>query len=91
MVDAPAIATPIIFSDDGNASATPDGQGPDASPNQEINWALENRVYRSLARCYILEQQKQETREKRIRSVSVALLTTTFFIAMTGFVYSVTR
>jgi hypothetical protein len=66
---------------------TPHDNSLETTPNQEVGSALEKRVYRTLARCYILEQRKQETRKRRATSVSVALLSAIFFVALIAFVY----
>jgi hypothetical protein len=81
MVDAPAIPTHISFSDKSDARmATPPVNGPET-------WALDKRVYRTLARYYILEQQKRETRKKRVTSVYATVLSTAFFIAVIAIGY----
>jgi hypothetical protein len=88
MVDAPAIPTLISLSDKSDARrATPPVNSLEMTPNQQVDWALEQRVYRTLARSYILELQKQEARKKRAATVSVAVLSTAFFIAMIAIVY----
>jgi hypothetical protein len=88
MVDAPAIPTHISYSDKSDARmATPPVNGPETTPNQGGDWALDKRVYRTLARYYILEQQKRETRKKRVTSVYATVLSTAFFIAVIAIGY----
>jgi hypothetical protein len=55
--------------------------------NPEGNPDLDEHVYRSLARSYILEQQRLETRKKRLSSVYATVLSTAFFIGVMVIVY----
>jgi hypothetical protein len=88
MAGASSIPAVISFSDKGYARmATQPVSSLETTQNQEIDWALEQRVYRSLARSYILELQKQNSRKKRATTVALAMLSTAFFITVIATVY----
>ena len=78
----------MSFSDESEASkATTHNSGPKTILSQEIVSAPEKRVYQALARGYILERRKQETRKKRAKSACVALLSAIFFTVMIALAY----
>jgi hypothetical protein len=92
MVNCRAIPTPISLSNEGDASmAAPHNNGPETNSNQEADLALEDRVYRTLARCYVLEHRKLHAKKKKATSVFLTLLSASFFIGMMAFVYWIAR
>jgi hypothetical protein len=88
MVDAPAILPSINFSDRSDAQmGTTVAAGPEASPNQPVEWSLDKRIYRTMARSYIQEHQKRTARTKTAKSIYITVISTAFFIAMMAIVY----
>ena len=88
MVDASAIPTPINFSEASNTGmGTPPVDGRETTPNQPVEWSLDNRIYKTLARTYIQEEKKRTARTKTATSVYVTVISTAFFIVMMAIAY----
>jgi len=80
MVDSPAMSTPRNFSD-----------GPETVPADPLEEALDQRIYRTLARNCILDHKKRTARTKRATSISVTLISAASFMALMAIGYLAAR
>jgi hypothetical protein len=88
MVDASAIVPSMNFSDQSEAQrGAPVVPAPEAPPNQPVEWSLDNRIYRTLARSCIQEHKERTARTKTATSVYVTVISAAFFIAIMAIAY----